>query len=185
MLARLSGIELEEVAPEKDGANGYVAGDSPLGKIPALEWQPGQFLFDSPVIFQYIDELREAPLLPEPTHPRFIQLWQHALGDGLSDAVYNYRVETARPKALHWGEMIERHNQAIRNALATLETISPWLGTQWAYGNLAIICAMDYASYRAPHINWSEDCPKLAEWHKSLSDDKVWRETYGYEMAKS
>ena len=102
ILARISGIKLEEIQPEKDGVNGYRAGDNPLGKIPALEWQPGQFLFDSPVICEYLDTLRETPLLPSEGHVRFIQLWQHALGDGLSDAVYNYRYETVRPKALHW-----------------------------------------------------------------------------------
>ena len=57
ILARLHGIDLEELKPEKDGANGYKAGDNPLGKIPALEWQPGQFLFDSPVICEYLDSL--------------------------------------------------------------------------------------------------------------------------------
>jgi len=41
ILARLSGIELEEVKAKKNGENGYMAGDNPLGKIPALEWKPG------------------------------------------------------------------------------------------------------------------------------------------------
>jgi len=94
ILARLSGIALEECLPDKDGTNGYVAGDNPLGKIPALEWQSGQYLFDSPVICEFLDSLREKPLLPSEGHERIAQLWQHALGDGLSDAVYNYRMET-------------------------------------------------------------------------------------------
>jgi len=181
ILARLAGVELEEVSPKQDGANGYVAGDNPLGKIPALEWQPGQYLFDSPVICQYIDSLREEPMLPESGHSRFIQLWQHALGDGISDAVYNYRYETVRPSDLHWDQMIERHDQSIRNAVATLERISPWLGENWTYGNIAIVCGLDYASYRAGHFDWRRAAPQLADWHAALSqDDKAWRETYGY-----
>jgi len=48
----------------------YIAGDNPLGKIPALEWQPGQFLFDSPVICEYLDSLRDTPLLPAEGHAR-------------------------------------------------------------------------------------------------------------------
>ena len=139
LLARLSNIELEESRPTQNGANGYAAGDNPLGKIPALEWQPGQYLFDSPVICEYLDSLRKTPLLPAEGHPRFIQLWQHALGDGLSDAVYNYRVETMRPKEFHWAKMIERHNQAIENSIATLEKIIPWLGDTWTFGNIAIV----------------------------------------------
>lgn len=185
ILARLSGIELEEVQPEKNGPNGYAAGDSPLGKIPALEWQPGQFLFDSPVICEYLNSLRESSLLPEGGHTRYIQLWQHALGDGLSDAVYNYRVETMRPPELHWDEMIERHNQSIRNAITTLETISPWLGEDWTYGNISIVCALDYASYRAGHFDWKSAAPKLAGWHKKKSETQVWLDTNAYEVAAS
>lgn len=183
ILARLSELELEEVRPAKDGANGYVAGDNPLGKIPALEWLPGQFLFDSPVICEYLDSLREAPLLPGEGHARFIQLWQHALGDGLSDAVYNYRYETVRPKELHWEEMIARHDQAIRNAVATLENICPWLGDDWTYGNIAIICALDYASYRADHFDWRVAAPKLSKWHAALAGTPIWKETHAYDAA--
>lgn len=183
ILARLSGIELEEVYPKKDGANGYAAGDNPLGKIPALEWQPGQFLFDSPVICEYLNSLRATPLLPETGHMRFIQLWQHALGDGLSDAVYNYRYETVRPKALHWDEMIERHDKAIRNSVATLEKISPWLGADWTYGNIAVLCGLDYASFRAAHFDWKSAAPNLTKWHEGLTKTKVWQDTNTYDEA--
>ena len=185
ILARLSGIELEEVYPKKDGANGYAAGDNPLGKIPALEWQPGQFLFDSPVICEYVNSLRDVPLLPETGQIRYTQLWQHAFGDGLSDAVYNYRVETMRPTELHWGVMIKRYDQAIRNSVAKLEEISPWLRDDWTYGNIAVLCGLDYASYRAGHFDWRSSAPKLADWHQALTKTKVWQDTNAYDEAGS
>ena len=181
ILARLSDIDLDEMPPKQDGANGYVAGDNPLGKIPALEWQPGQFLFDSPVICEYLNSLRETPLLPESGHNRYIQLWQHALGDGLADAVYNYRMETFRPADLQWADMIERHEASLRNAVATLEKISPWLGEDWTYGNISIVCALDYAGYRAGHLDWRSAAPNLAAWHKDKAQTEVWKETYAYE----
>ena len=183
ILARLSGIALDEVQPENNGANGYMAGDNPLGKIPALEWQPGQFLFDSPVICEYLDSLSAAPILPAAGHMRFIQLWQHALGDGLSDAVYNYRMETVRPTELHWDEMIGRHETAIRNAVMTLEKISPWLGEDWTFGNIAIVCGLDYAGYRAEHFNWKKAAPNLAEWHWQKMQTIVWQQTNAYAEA--
>ena len=80
ILARIHGVEVEESLPKKDGANGYVAGDNPLGKIPALEWQPEQYLFDSPVICEYLDSLGDTKLLPAEGHERYLNLWQHALG---------------------------------------------------------------------------------------------------------
>lgn len=185
ILARLSSIELEEVKPTKNGAHGYVAGDNPLGKIPALEWQPGQFLFDSPVICEYLNSLRDISLLPDDGHMRFIQLWQHALGDGLSDAVYNYRMETVRPPDLHWDEMIARHDQAIRNSVETLEKISPWLGDDWTFGNIAILCGLDYASYRASHFDWRARAPQLAAWHENLSKSQIGQDTNAYPKVAS
>jgi glutathione S-transferase len=180
ILARLHNIYTKDVQPEKDGAKGYKAGDNPLGKIPALEWQPGQFLFDSPVICEYLDSLGSAPILAKDGHMHFLQKWQHALGDGLSDAVYNYRYEVVRPEALHWDEMIARHEAAINASIDTLERIAEWLGGPWTYGNLAIICALDYASYRAGHLNWQDRAPKLTAWHEGFADDAAYQDTYGY-----
>lgn len=180
ILARIHEIYIEEAEPEKAGAKGYAAGDNPFGKIPALEWQPGQYLFDSPVICEYLDQLGAAPILSKDTHQHYLQKWQHALGDGVSDAVYNYRQETMRPGDLHWPEMIERHETAIASAMDTLESISDWLGGPWTYGNLAIICALDYASYRAGHLNWQERAPKLAAWHAGFKDDTAYSATYGF-----
>lgn len=164
----------------KDGAKGYSARSNPLGKIPALEWQPDQYLFDSPVICEYLDQLGAFPILSKDTHQHYLQKWQHALGDGLSDAVYNYRQESVRPENLHWPEMIERHEAAILSAVETLEKISEWLGEPWTFGNVSIICALDYASYRAGHLNWQERAPKLSVWHAGFKRDAAYSDTYGY-----
>ena len=185
LLARLHGVDVEELQPEKDGANGYVAGDNPLGKIPALEWQPGQYLFDSPVICQYLDSLGDKPILPAEGHSRFLNLWQHALGDGLADAVYNYRCETMRPSELHWGEMIKRYETGIIRSVETLEKICQWIDGPWTYGNLAIIAGLDYASFRAGHLNWQDRAPKLAEWHSQFQDEPHYQATYGYPKKSS
>jgi len=180
ILSRLHGIEVEEIQPEKDGANGYVAGDNPLGKIPALEWQPGQYLFDSPVICEYLDSLGQNKILPAEGHIRFLNLWQHALGDGLADAVYNYRYEIVRPEELHWDEMINRHETAILKSLETLDNICQWLSGPWTYGNLAVVTALDYLKYRAGHLYWPKRMPKLAEWHKQFQTDPHYQATYEY-----
>lgn len=183
ILARLHEIEVEEIYPEKDGANGYTAGDNPLGKIPALEWQPGQYLFDSPVVCEYLDGLGKNNTLPDDGHTQTLNRWQHALGDGLADAVYNYRYEIVRPKELHWDDMIKRHETAIIRSVETLEKICEWVGGPWTYGNLAIVTALDYASFRAGHLSWQERAPKLATWHKQFEADPHYQATYGYSEA--
>ncbi len=183
IVAKLHGLDIEEVRPGKDGANGYKAGDNPLGKIPALEWKPGQYLFDSPVICEYLDSLGGTKILPAEGHPRFLNLWQHALGDGLADAVYNYRYEIVRPEELHWAQMIERHETAIIRSVETLDRICEWIGGPWTFGNLAIITALDYASFRAGHLEWQKRAPKLAKWHKQFQVDQNYKETYAYDEA--
>ena len=101
ILARLGRVAVTEITPEKDGANGYAVVGNPLGKMPSLVLREGQSLFDSRVICEFLDGLSAAPLCPASGDARFTQLRQHALGDGLSEAVYNLRMETLRPSALH------------------------------------------------------------------------------------
>ena len=180
ILAHLHGIKVEMILPEKNGSHGYKAGDNPLGKIPALEWKPGQYLFDSPVICEYLDSLSDTPILPTDPHQHMISKCHHALGDGLADAVYNYRYETVRPKELHWEGMILRHESAVKDVIMRLDTMCDELGGPWSYGNLAIITALDYASFRAGHIDWREISSKLAAWHAGFVGDAAYQATYDY-----
>jgi len=45
---------------------------------------------------------------------------------------------------------------------------------------LAIITALDYASFRASHLNWHERAPNLAEWHAGFKNDLHYSATYAY-----
>jgi len=179
ILCRLKGIKVEEILASADGANGYTGGVNPLGKIPALEVSKTQLLFDSPVICEYLDSLKD-PLLPPSGVRRFRQLQLHALGDGLSDAVYNYRYEIVRPEYLHWSDIIERHNTAMGTSLDYLEAMVSKLGKPWGFGNIAIICALDYMHYRASHIEWQKRAPQLADWHARFTSELAYQDTYAY-----
>lgn len=179
ILAQLKGLELEYIEASADGANGYTGGVNPLGKIPALEIPGEGVLADSPVICEYLDAL-SAPILPKGGHERWHHLHLHALGDGISDAVYNFRYETVRPEALHWRDMQQRHETAILTAIGYLESRVETLGQPWEFGNIAIVCALDYADFRAGHLGWRELAPKLASWHKGFANTDLWKLTYGY-----
>jgi len=179
-MAEIKGIEIEEIRPLADGAKGYSNSGNPLGKIPALELDHGGLLYDSAVICQYMDSLRD-PLLAATGQARWQELRLHALGDGLSDAVYNYRYETVRPENLHWNEIIERHNSAISSVLDILEGQVDTLGTPWAYGNISIICALGYTGFRASHLDWKTRAPRLAQWHKQFETEPAYKNTYGFD----
>ncbi|WP_017930297.1 glutathione S-transferase family protein [Robiginitomaculum antarcticum] len=179
ILARIKDIDLIEASVTKDGANGYTAGDNPAGKIPALEREGHVTLMDSPVICDYLDSLSD-PILPQNGEARWTQLRLHALGDAISDATYNYRYETVRDAALHWPEIIARHDQALRNIIGAIAADVEALCGPWEFGNLAIICGLDYCSYRAGHIDWRAAHPPLAKWHAQFAATPVWKETYAY-----
>ena len=181
ILIRKKGLidRVQEVAAVLDGANGYTDGANPLGKIPALIRDGQETLFDSSVICEYLDSLSD-PWLPASGEERFKQLRLHALGDGMSEAVYNYRYETVRPDELHWPQIIERHETAMRNALNALEADIDALGGPWSFGNVSVVCALAYMDYRAPKIKWRTHAPKLAEWIKPFESDPAFQDTNAY-----
>lgn len=182
ILARLHGIELDIIAPEMpSGVSGYTGGDNPLGKIPALEWKLGEWLFDSPVILEWLDAQAQSPLLPDMLIAKTVQRRIHALGDGISTAAYNLRYELARPKELHWPEMIARHETALISAITALEAMVGELGTPWKYGNLSVVCGLDYMDFRAAHLDWRARASGLAAWHATFAKTPEYAETFAYD----
>mgnify|MGYP000303660044 CR=1 FL=1 len=179
ILILAKGLDVEIAAVDAAGAQGYAPSLNPLGKIPALERSGKAALFDSPVICEYLDGLKD-PWLAPIGEARWSQWRLHRIGDGLSEAVYNYRFETVRDKALHWPQMITRHETAIFNVIKALEDECESLSKTWDFANIAIICALDYADFRAEHINWRSLAPKLSTWHDGFQRNAVWIETNGY-----
>lgn len=184
ILARIHGVDVDIIDAKSDGARGYTAGRNPLGKIPALELDDGRVVFDSVVICDYLDALSDTPLLPKDIDARLFEKTLHALGDGLSDAVYNYRYEIARDTALHYAPMLERHTMAMTMVVNHLNDNIDVLGMDWTYGNIAIICALDYMTYRAPHVDWAGLSPALAIWHSGFKSEAAYVQTYAYPMAQ-
>src|SRR5262245_21135683 len=73
---------------------------NPLGKVPVLQLEDGTWLFDSPVILEYLDTYAGGGrILPRETSARFAALRLEALADGILDAsiaqVYEKRFRPA------------------------------------------------------------------------------------------
>ncbi len=181
ILIRAKGLDVKEVEAPKAGANGYAAGDNPLGKIPCLERPyPDVSLYDSPLICEYLDSLKE-PWLPSTGEGRWKAYRAHRIGDGLSEVVYNRRYEVVRDESLHWPAIIERHDTAITNTVKYLDDIVQYLPNVWSFGTISIICALDYADFRAGHIDWRVIAPKLTKWHEGFTALPEWVSTNAYD----
>jgi glutathione S-transferase len=108
---------------------------NPLGKVPVLELDDGERLFDSRAILDHLDGRMppERRLLPpdEPHRHRVLRI--EAVAVGLAEKLYERgfefarRVETKRDAAV-----IERVERQIASALAWLETLRP---APWLYGD--------------------------------------------------
>ncbi len=141
---------------------------NPLGKVPVLVLDNGVFVYDSPVICEYLDGL-ETPVKPKWLGSNILQQRiLHAFGDGMIDAVLGFRMERIRPAELWWDFAAMRHENAIGRAILYLEEKTNELGKSWDFGNLAIVCALGYMDFRAPNVNWREHAPKLARWFENF-----------------
>lgn len=179
ILARAKNIDVEMVAAKADGSNGYGSNVNPMGKIPFLVRDGAEPIYDSVVICEYLDSLN-MPWLALRGDARWRDLRLHRTGDGLAEAIYNLRYEMVRDEHLHWGKMIERHETAIHTIVKALNAEVEGLSKSWNFATISLVCALDYADFRAGDLNWRKAAPELAAWHKGFETDPLWAATNGY-----
>ena len=138
---------------------------NPLVKVPALELDDGEVLYDSIVICEYLDDLAGGNrLFPRSPDLRWRNLRLHALADGVLDAALLWRYETVlRPEPLRWTEWIDGQSRKIHNALDEVERHPEWLAPP-AMGPFALGCALGYLDFRFPQLPWREGRDALARW---------------------
>ncbi|MCU7833666.1 MAG: glutathione S-transferase N-terminal domain-containing protein [gamma proteobacterium symbiont of Taylorina sp.] len=70
---------------------------NPLGKVPVLELDNGEILYDSSVICRYIENMTsDLPLVKHNDWKHWKNLRWEVLADGLTDATYNLVMERRR-----------------------------------------------------------------------------------------
>lgn len=152
---------------------------NPLVKIPVLEISDTQVLYDSPVIVEYLDSRGGEPLIPVGPERWEVQRL-HALGDGILDAVVVRMIETRRPEQLRMDEVIEKQEQKIANALASLNRATRQrdflVGDSYTLADLAIGVALEYVDFRYAH-DWRPQYPELAFWLASISARSPFKQT--------
>jgi glutathione S-transferase len=96
---------------------------NPLGKIPVMQLDDGSWIYDSPVILEYLDTLAGGGrIIPKDTKARFEALRLEALADGILDAsilqVYEGRY---RPVEKHEQKWLNLQAGKIARAACALE----------------------------------------------------------------
>jgi glutathione S-transferase len=153
---------------------------NPLGKVPALELEPGNYLFDSVLVVHYLDHVDGKSLTPKDPVQYWQTQWWQALANGILDAVVARLLETRRPADKQMPEKIAREEARVHRAAAAGEARfaggAYLVGRRFTLADIAMGVALQYSDFRYPH-DWRARCPKLAKWHAGIVERKSFRET--------
>jgi glutathione S-transferase len=150
---------------------------NPLGKVPCLEMEGGEAVFDSRVIVEYLDTLPPVGrLIPERGRERTeVRTWE-ALGDGVIDASVLARLEQTWPgrsegqRSAAW---IDRQMSKVHAALKAMSQglgEKPWCtGIHFSLADIAVGCALGYLDFRFAQVGWRSDYPNLMRLHAKLA----------------
>ncbi|HYC48185.1 MAG TPA: glutathione S-transferase N-terminal domain-containing protein [Burkholderiales bacterium] len=153
---------------------------NPLGKVPALEIEPNNYLFESQLIVHYLDHIDGKSLTPKDAGGYWQTQWWQALAQGVIDAAVARVLETRRPADKQMPEKMAREEARIQRAVTVGEDRfkgGPFLvGKRLTLADLMMGVALQYVDFRYPH-DWRSKAPRLAEWHEGITGRKSFQET--------
>ena len=150
-----------------------------LRKIPVLLPDNGAAIFDSPVICDFLDAMSDSPrFVPADAAQRAEVKTREALANGAMESIAAVimakRVApemSADPAWEKW--LLNKANGAFAQFAQ-----SPPAGDNWQdLGDVALFCALDFALFRRPDLDWRADHPKLAAWFDRVNARETARKT--------
>ena len=143
---------------------------NPLRKVPALMTDSGETIFDSAVICEYLDDLAGGGILiPKDALRRWRVLTNHALAQGMCDAVISIRYETwLRPEQARWPVWIDDQWDKIFAGLGWFEHHGALSTAPIDVAQLALGSMLGYVDFRWPDIGWRARFPAVAAWFAQI-----------------
>lgn len=144
---------------------------NPLNKIPTLLTDDGQVLFESVVVCEYLDSLHSGEkMFPAAPADRWRALRWHALGSGMLEALLLWRSESRRPEGKQLPTVLDAFAEKIRSSLDLLEREAGLLSREkFNIGHVGVGCALAYADFRFPELEWRSGRPRLADLYASIA----------------
>jgi glutathione S-transferase len=153
---------------------------NPLGKVPVLEVEPGNTLFESVLVLHYLDHVDGKSITPKDAAGYWQSQWWQSLGNGMIDAAVAHVLETRRPAGRQMPEKLAREEARIERAAAVAESRfrgGPFLvGGRFTLADLILGVALQYVDFRCPN-EWRSKCPKLAAWHEAIAARRSFQDT--------
>ena len=173
IVARELEIKLEEIQtdPWTDESFRRI---NPLAKIPVLILDDGSAIFDSPVICEYLDDLKNGHFFPRQSmwrndSGRWRSLGLQAVGDGICDAAVTRVREGRLPEERRNNDAIDRSMAAVTAGLDVLERASGKFLEHPTIGEVTAGCTLGYLDFRLPNLEWRGTRPGLRAWFEKFS----------------
>lgn len=156
------------VAPGQVNA-AYSHDVNPLRKLPVLILDDGSAIYDSEVIAEYLDELAGGKLFPAAGAARWRVKTEHALTQGMLDAMLLCRYEKLlRPKEFFWPVWYDDQWERAWQGLAWFEARPNILSRPLDIVQIALVCVLGYADFRFPDCGWRKAFPNLAAFNETM-----------------
>jgi len=160
-------VEIIETSAIPTKANEALSALNPLTRIPTLQLNTGEVLFDSSAICDYLNEFSDGGLLPAPGPTRRQVLKLELFGADIMDRAVVCRQETLRPESLRWSGWVDAQFDRIGKVLDTLNANVPPLNLD--LGTITVSCALEYLDFRFRDRPWRPERPKLSAWHEQFA----------------
>jgi glutathione S-transferase len=179
--------QVEAVATRPFDADTPLSGVNPLGKVPTLLLDSGEYLAGGPVIYEYLDSLhRRRRLYPAKGAQRWTTLRQAWMADGLFDTFVLVIVESWLPPERQRPEYLQRCWSKVVAILDQIERDVPGY-QRLDIGQMRTIGALQFLRLKLPTIGKAArgidslydpmaGRPRLAEWFKPMARKKLFRE---------
>ena len=131
----------------------------------------GQAVYDSPLICQYLDALKNPGSLIVKENYWDILQWQ-ALADGLMDASYQTVVEQRRPDQEQSEKWVKCWSDDIKRCLLVMQNQIEAIGTQTSLAHLSFATAISYIEFRLPQFIHEAGLEKLLIWYQLFKEQE-------------
>lgn len=155
--------------------------DNPLGRIPALQMENGEWLFGSLLISQYLDSIGSQPTLFPMNAPRWQVLSLHALVEGILENTTPTIVAERRfrPENEWW---TSRHQQLMERNIRSLKQLEQKLtafSDEINIGTLSAVCLIDWWQFRIDGTGFDlvQHFPNLVEWAAKMNEKYIFLQT--------
>lgn len=169
-------IELQTIQSSFD-PNSPHNQDNPLGRVPALQLDNGEWLYNSHVICEYLDHLGAQNNADRHLLPRNSQRWKvlqlHALSDGIMENSLPIISERLlRPENEWW---TARHQQLTERNIRSFKELERYLvqfDDELNLGTIFAVAVIDWYRFRGEKlgVDLNTIAPRLVEWAEKMNE---------------